>query len=527
MPVAAAVERKTIALGRVQFKAAKSGAGGTLTGYVSVWGGIDAYGDTIIPGAYAATLTDFITRGALLHEHDTKNALGTITAAREDHHGLLIEAQFHTDAESQRVRSQIVERLERGKNVGLSIGFVPEEFTYRAPYQGEQLPPYVEQVRELRRIKLYESSYVTIPADASAAVIAAKSAAGGNMNVAQRMAQRGIITPLPDRRPATLAHQVLDSIGYKQLVQGTDLRSDNSSVRAKIELPNVSLMQKATLTSIATAGGLAVDRVNDEGVPELLVDLLQTIPTTDNVVQIVSQTTAAAAAAVVEATTGTTGTKLETSAAWAEYPAYVETISAWLPVTRQVLADAASFQGVLDGELTYACRAALEAQILTGDGVRPNLLGLTSLPGTNAVSVGAAGALAAIAEGIAAARKVGKRQPSIIVMDADSWEALTMARENTATGTLGGSALGPPGLLGAPSLWGIPVIPSPHMAAGTAAIGSMATAKLYERMGVTIVIGTIGTMFTRNMVAVRAELRGTFGVTRPAAWSIVSGLPTS
>ena len=168
--------RKTIPLAASKLAIkAEDGGPGQLVGYASVFGGIDAYGDTIVKGAYQDTLPSFVARGTLHSEHDTRLRLGTIRSAEEDDHGLLIVADFYSDPEAQRVRQQIAERLDRGKFAGLSIGYVPEEYDYRDPKDGEQLPPFASKVRVLHRIRLLEISEVTIPADESAEVIAAKS----------------------------------------------------------------------------------------------------------------------------------------------------------------------------------------------------------------------------------------------------------------------------------------------------------------------------------------------------------------
>lgn len=168
--------RKTIPFtaAKLAVKADGSGAG-QIEGYASVFGGVDAYGDTIIRGAYAETIPEFVVRGALHHEHDTRLRLGTISGAKEDDRGLLITADFHSDPEAQRIRTQIVERLDRGKFMGLSIGYEALDYEYRAPRDGEAPPPWGDKIRVLKRIKLYEVSVVSVPADADAEVIAAKA----------------------------------------------------------------------------------------------------------------------------------------------------------------------------------------------------------------------------------------------------------------------------------------------------------------------------------------------------------------
>lgn len=168
--------RKTIPFAAAKLAVKAEGEGpGEITGYASVFGGVDAYGDSIMPGAYSETIPDFIVRGALHHEHDTRLRLGTISDASEDAHGLLIRAAFHTDPEAQRVRTQIMERLDRSKFMGLSIGYEPLDIEWRTPKDGEPPPPWGDKIRVLKRIKLFEVSVVSVPADADAEILDAKS----------------------------------------------------------------------------------------------------------------------------------------------------------------------------------------------------------------------------------------------------------------------------------------------------------------------------------------------------------------
>lgn len=158
------LEYKTVGLDAKAALDSLSGGTGQLIGYASVFHGVDAYNDTILPGAYADTIASFVERGTLHAEHDARIRLGTIASAAEDDHGLLIVADFHSTPEAQSVRTQILERLDRGKFAGLSIGYVAEDF--------EILP---SGVRALKKIRLYEVSEVSVPADEQAGVIAAKS----------------------------------------------------------------------------------------------------------------------------------------------------------------------------------------------------------------------------------------------------------------------------------------------------------------------------------------------------------------
>lgn len=151
---------------------------GSFSGYASVFGGVDSYGDRIMPGAYKATIPKFLKDGFVPWGHDWAGyPVATPLNAREDAKGLWIEAQFHTDAESQRARQIVSERLERGKSMGLSIGYAAKAFDF---VEEEGRP-----IRRLTEIDLMEVSLVPVPADDAARVASVKTALKRGLNRAQ------------------------------------------------------------------------------------------------------------------------------------------------------------------------------------------------------------------------------------------------------------------------------------------------------------------------------------------------------
>jgi HK97 family phage prohead protease len=146
-----------------EFKVATD-ASGTFEGRASTFGTIDSYGDRINPGAYKDTIPQFLDRGFIAWSHDWENPIAMVTSAEERDDGLWITGQFHGDAEAQKFRQRVRERLDADKFMGLSIGYVPEEFHYEE--EGA--------VRVLDQIKLYEVSLVTVPAEANSQVTSIK-----------------------------------------------------------------------------------------------------------------------------------------------------------------------------------------------------------------------------------------------------------------------------------------------------------------------------------------------------------------
>lgn len=167
------MEHKTFAITGAQFKAAADGNGpGTFEGYGATFGNVDQGGDVIIAGAFAEALPAFLERGFVPVGHDWMGLpVATIADAKEDDAGLWFSAEFHTTQAAQDARTVVKERIDRGKFVGLSIGFLPD-YESGVSYRDDG-------VRVLSKIKdLAEVSIVTVPMNRQAGIAAVKDGLG-------------------------------------------------------------------------------------------------------------------------------------------------------------------------------------------------------------------------------------------------------------------------------------------------------------------------------------------------------------
>lgn len=152
------MEIKQIALANTEIKFA--GAAFAFSGYASVFGGIDSYGDTIEQGAYKNTL-EARDRPIRMRWNHFGDIIGKWTNIREDEKGLYVEGELtpgHSKAQD------VFASLKHGAIDGLSIG-------YRVK-QSEQLGG---ERRLLKEIDLVEISVVEEPADISAKIGEVKS----------------------------------------------------------------------------------------------------------------------------------------------------------------------------------------------------------------------------------------------------------------------------------------------------------------------------------------------------------------
>lgn len=149
---------KTTALKRCSIKADDGEM--RFSGYASVFGGVDSYGDTVIKGAYAKTLVDR-ERPILLRWNHHGPVIGKFLELKEDDTGLYVDFELtkgHSTAEDTAAL------LRHGAIDGLSIGYYIEESKMRD-----------DGVLELQEISLREISVVEEPADPKA-LIEGKSA---------------------------------------------------------------------------------------------------------------------------------------------------------------------------------------------------------------------------------------------------------------------------------------------------------------------------------------------------------------
>lgn len=170
------LEYKSVDLTQFKFDDASHGGNGGFTGYASTFGNVDSYGDIVRPGAYTECLKDFVRDGwlAIGHEWGALGA-GFFTEAKEDAHGLLVDAVFHSTLDGKNARTVVRERLDAGKSVATSIG-------YRVPKGGR-----VENddgTFDLVKIDLKEISIVPCPANGLALITGAKSGPRGGMTLA-------------------------------------------------------------------------------------------------------------------------------------------------------------------------------------------------------------------------------------------------------------------------------------------------------------------------------------------------------
>lgn len=135
------------------------GESSRFTGYASVFGGVDSYGDTIIKGAYEYTLKKN-GKPKMFAQHESYGLpIGKWVSVKEDDKGLLVEGEFTAGMSKAQ---DAYAALKHGTIDGLSIGYMLKAGDYEELDDGKRL---IKRVSNLAEISL-----VTWPADSAARV---------------------------------------------------------------------------------------------------------------------------------------------------------------------------------------------------------------------------------------------------------------------------------------------------------------------------------------------------------------------
>jgi HK97 family phage major capsid protein len=348
-------------------------------------------------------------------------------------------------------------------------------------------------------------------------------------------------------RVKSLGLQVVESDAYKAVLAPFKNRdADGGGLRipekARIESSPIAVKTLITGGSATSAGAFVVpdrtDIVEPLGRRELTVrDLVSVRRTGSDTVEYVVQTSHANnAAPVAEATSsapptapGTAGAlildagggyKPEGAWAYARRTATVKTIAEWVPASKRALADVAQLEGLINDELGADLAETEESQIISGTGVGENLPGILGTSGIQTQAKGADTLYDAVRKALTKARTVGRVAPSGIVMNPAEVEKVDLFKDSqTRYFGMGPFYMGPR------TLWGIPIVESEAMTAGTALLGDFSKAVLWDREQSSVTFtDSHADFFIRNLVAILAEERVAFAVTRPAAFVTVTGL---
>jgi HK97 family phage major capsid protein len=331
---------------------------------------------------------------------------------------------------------------------------------------------------------------------------------GGYQDFLGRYAKGGII---PNGTKGVQSHPF--QIDSKALVTGVSSTSAGAFVVNDRYGPTTDLVGERELTvrDLVTVGSTDSDTV----------EYVRVTGKTNSAAP-VAEATSSGLSAVYGTPDAAQGYKPESGMTLEAVSTTVKTIAHWIPVTKRAVSDAGQIRTLIDAFLRYGLNEELEDQILSGSGAGENFTGILS---SSPLTVGSAGTdLDAIVDAIKAVRVTGRRRPTGLVIHPNDWYSTGfLLAKDGANNYLVGDPRASIDQLN--QLWGLQVVVSEAMTENTALVGDFRQAVLWEREGIDVLVSDQHSdFFTRNLLAILAEMRAAFGVLDPQAFCTVTAV---
>lgn len=330
---------------------------------------------------------------------------------------------------------------------------------------------------------------------------------------------KAMIGAFPDGRIPEKSRIQSDPISVKSLIRSKSLFTGASDTSAGTFVVNdqsgiVEMLGRRTLT---VRDLISVRRTGSDA-----VEYVRQTSHTNNAAPVAEATTSAAPTIVntegtpnVSVVTRAAGGGYKPEGAWAfeRDVTNVKTIAEWVPATKRSLADVAALEGLINDELVADIEEAEENEIVNGSGSGEHLTGILNTSGIQSQAF-ATDLFVSVRKGITKARKIGRVVPNGIMMAPEDVELVDLARDSEQRFYGGG-----PFMMGPRTLWGYPLIESEAITPGNCLLGDFSKAVLWDREQTTVTMtDSHEDFFIRNLVAILAEERVAFAVTRPTAF---------
>jgi HK97 family phage major capsid protein len=308
------------------------------------------------------------------------------------------------------------------------------------------------------------------------------------------------------------------SIGQSFIESGAYKGRSRNGAGPSVELDMSAKEIKAIMT---TTAGWAPQAIRSGMVvpfalrPIQVLDLIPQGETTQAAVVFMEETTATSGA--VEVSEG--GAYTQSTFVFTERTSTVRKVATFLPVTDEQLEDVPQVQGYIDNRLVFFLKQRLDRQVLIGDGIAPNLLGLINVVGIQTQAKGADPTPDALYKAIIKVNFTGFANAGAIVEHPVDWQTIRLLR--TAEGVY---LWGSPSEAGPDRIWGLPVALSNALTQGTGLVGDFQNfCELDYKRGIDVQVGYINDDFTKGQKSIRADVRAAFPTYRPAAFCTVTG----
>lgn len=331
----------------------------------------------------------------------------------------------------------------------------------------------------------------------------------------------------------TLGDQVRNSRAFKEYME-------NGQLNISSEIKYNPILESKTLVDEGTAYPPSVvrsDLIYPTALrnPNAVIDLFSVIPTTQYQYKYLEETTFTnnAAEAAEAAAFG------ESALAFTENTENIRKFGVSIPVTEELLADVASVNGYLDSRLRTMLQLRLDSQLLNGNGTAPNIRGILNKTGINTFNfssyAGNLGRIGQLYQAITEIRKDAFLEPDAIIMHPSDWNDVVTAvsTDFAGTSTAGYTEKSPlfvgAGMFGngvTPSIWGVRVVPTTAISAGTVLVGVFGgglASHIISREGMEVAMSdSHDDFFTKDKVMMKASMRLGFAIYRATAFCSIT-----
>lgn len=325
----------------------------------------------------------------------------------------------------------------------------------------------------------------------------------------------GLISrPYSEHSGKSLGQLVTESWQYKNRGQ-VDSKGRFS---ARIEGVDV----KTLLTTAGSPGFVPANPRTDLVVPypnrrPMVADLIPTTNTDLQIIKWMEQVTFTNNASQV----AEGGQKPESALDWDEKTVQLRTIAHWIPVTKQQVDFVPQLMSLLDNDMRLMLQLQEENQILNGNGSGENLTGFLSHANlqTQTFSVNN---MDTILKAMTKVTWTGYGTATGIIMNPTNWETARLTKGATNQDYVMGSPL----IDVTPRLWGVPVVITNAITAGTALVGDFVLySHLWRHDGIQVdVTDSHSDFFIYNKLVVRAEEYVALQIKRGSAFVQATGL---
>lgn len=310
---------------------------------------------------------------------------------------------------------------------------------------------------------------------------------------------------------------------FSAVESSTDIRSLTSTTRGRAV---ISLLgERADITSSNTTVGAGRSQgtslVPGQRLPGIIApperkltirDVIGSAPTTSSSLEyVVEESFSNNAAPQVE-----TQAKAKSDLTFNMKNATVRTLAHIFYASKQILDDTPALAGYIAARGSYGLRFVEENQILNGNGTGQNLSGILPTATVFDETLRKAGStrIDLLRRALQQVRRT-ELEANAFVLHPDDWAEIELTKDAG-----GNMIVGDPLAPIQSKIWGLPVIQTQSIPAGTFLTGSFDIgAQIFDRQNVTVDISTEhADLFERNMVAIRIESRLALAVYRPTAF---------